>query len=105
MHRLSRLRQLNLTDCRSLEALPDGMESLDAVVWLEGCLALRRPLAMAAWSAEMYCRQLDTRFGTPPDHGSGEQRRQTGSGDRRRFADAVLPQVSEVTQQCLSVIH
>ena len=70
--RLSRLRQLNLTDCRSLEVLPDGMESLDALVWLEGCLALRRPLAMAAWSAEMYCRQLDARFGPPPDHGGGE---------------------------------
>ncbi len=85
--------------------LPDGMESLDALVWLEGCLALRRPLAMAAWSAEMYCRQLDARFGPPPDHNGSEPKGRSDRGSGHASAGAAVPQASELTRQCLSIIR
>jgi hypothetical protein len=71
-------------------------------VWVDGCVALKRSLKMAAWSAEMYCRQLDARFGSG---GGGQQQRHDGSGSTVSIAAAALPETSELTQQCLSIMR
>lgn len=103
---LSRLAQLNLTDCRALAALPDGLTALTTlrVVSLDGCAALARPPELAAWTAAMFCRQLDARFAAPAERGEGggDGRKPEGGGGAAAVA---LPQASELTLQCLRILR
>ncbi len=106
LSQLARLQILNLTDCRQLGALPAGITVMTQLqtLCLEGCSALRRPPESAAWTADMYCRQLDARFAPPPAGDAAAGSRAESSG-KAPTDPASLLQPSDLTLMCLNIVR